>query len=183
MGFYRAGTSQSCTANFQKLNLALLAVLISWAVLAMMCRHEKTQQAPRLEVVGPYGRYCLIRQLVVTRRHLGEVRYLRSDNFTLGMSFQDRFSQSGTPQAQQQGLKVWRLVDKMPRREVVPTKKCIFSISPPCNVPCLSQSESHRTCPPTSISARRRRRRSCQRPRAVQLPCTAGRDRTRAVPT
>ena len=133
LSVYRAGTSQLCTAVFQKLNLALLAVLISsWAVLDMMCRHGKNQQAPRLEVVGPYGRYCLIRQLVVTRRHLGEVRYLRSDNLTLVMNFQDRFSQSGAPQAQQQGLKVWRLVDKMPRREVVLTKKVHI-----CGVPAL----------------------------------------------
>ena len=129
---YRAGTSQSCTANFQKLNLALLAILISWAVLAMMCRHGKTQQAPCLEVVGPYGRCFLIRQLVVTRRQLRKARYLRSDIFTLRTNFQDRFSPCTVPQAGQQGLEVWRHVDKMPRCGVVPTKKCIFSISQPC---------------------------------------------------
>ena len=84
---YRAGISQSCTANFQKLNLALLAVLISLAVLVMMCRHEKTQQAPSLEVVGAYDEYCLIRQLVVTRRLLWKTSYLRSDIFTLRSSF------------------------------------------------------------------------------------------------
>eukprot|EP00966_Prymnesium_polylepis_P300540 6945495-Prymnesium_polylepis.1 len=53
------------------------------------------------------------------------------------------------------------------------------------NVPCLSQ--SHRTCPPTSISARRRRRSGAGPARAVQLPCTAWvggwRDRMRVVPT
>ena len=83
----QAGISQLCTTKFQKLNLALLAILITWAVLAMMCRHEKNQQAPCLEVVGLYDKYCLIRQIVVTRRLLRKTRYLRSDIFTLRSSF------------------------------------------------------------------------------------------------
>jgi len=112
---YRAGTSQSCSANFQKLNLALLAILISWAVFVMVCRHGKTQQAPCLEVVGPYGRYCLIRQLGNLLRQPEKLWYLRSDNFTLRSKFTNRrFSLPGVPQAGQQGLRVWRHVDKMP---------------------------------------------------------------------
>ena len=111
---YRAGTSQSCTANFQKLNLALLAILISWAVFVMVCRHGKTQQAPCLEVVGPYGRYCLIRQLGNLLRQPEKLWYFRSDNSTLRSKFTNRFSLPGVPQAGQQGLRVWRHVDKMP---------------------------------------------------------------------
>ena len=68
---YRAGISQSCTANFQKLQIALLIIIISWAVLVMMCRHEKTQQAPCLEIGGRGAirqMLRLIRQLVVTYR-------------------------------------------------------------------------------------------------------------------
>ena len=98
----------------------------------MMCRHEKNQQAPCLEVVGPYGRYCLIRQLVVTRRQLRKARYLRSDIFTLCSSFCERFSTRTVAQAGQQGLRVWRHVDEMPRREAFPTKRCMIRKSQPC---------------------------------------------------
>ena len=56
---YRAGPVQFGTADFQKLDLALPAILISWAALVTMCRHEKNQQPPSLEVVGPYGKSCL----------------------------------------------------------------------------------------------------------------------------
>ena len=111
---YRAGISQSRTANFQKLQIALLIIIISWAVLVMMCGHEKNQQAPCLEVVDPYGEYCLIRQLVVLLRQLGETRYLRSDNFSSGSKINKRFSQSRAPQAGLSSLRVWRHVDKMP---------------------------------------------------------------------
>ena len=136
-----------CTANFQKLQIALLVILVTWAVLAMMCRHEKNQQVPCLEVVGPYGKYCLFRQLVVTRRQRWRMRYLRSDNFTLRTNFTNRFSQSGAPQARQQALGVRKQIDKMPSCEVVPTKKCIFSISPPQNEGTISALMQHRqTC-------------------------------------
>ena len=88
-----------------------------WAVLVMMCKghghgHEKNQQAPCLEVVGPYGEYCLIRQLVVLLRQLGESRsYLRSDNFSPRSKINKRFSQSGAPQAGLSSLRVWKHAD------------------------------------------------------------------------
>jgi len=63
------------------------------------------------------------------------------------------------------------------RAHCAPEDVLRFSIT----VPRLSQ--SHRTCPPTSISARRRRRSGAGPARAVQLPCTAWRDRMRVVPT
>ena len=59
----QGGPAKPFSTDFQKLNLALSAILISRAVLLMMCSHEKNQQAPFLEVVGPYGEYCQIRQL------------------------------------------------------------------------------------------------------------------------